>query len=252
MYDSWPGGEEDRRQGLRCWWVTSFTEIPKDALPTVLNPLARLASSPVIKAFLGSPVGSYDIRRAMDDSRVVWICPPGTGPTDRLLISLLVRDMLRAGLSRRDMREADRTPFRLYLDELISLDGAASSTLAEITEQLRKFSVRMHGMTQLLHRLSPDVRTALLQNASYLSTTAGSVEAIRHITSEWGSKSIRRRPPSSTTCISSPERRAPPRCGSTRRAGSAPPPCWTGSTGSTSPGTRPEAAAQPCLPPSPW
>ncbi|WP_433573714.1 ATP/GTP-binding protein [Streptomyces sp. CA-251247] len=168
------------------WWTTSFTEIPKDALPTVLNPLARLAASPVIKAFLGSPVGNYDIRRAMDDSHVVWICPPGTGPTDRLLVSLLVRDMLRAGLSRRDMREADRIPFRLYLDELISLDGAASSTLAEITEQLRKFKVRMHGMTQLLHRLSPEVRTALLQNASCLSTTAGAVDAIRHITGEWG------------------------------------------------------------------
>ncbi|MCX4515933.1 ATP/GTP-binding protein [Streptomyces sp. NBC_01619] len=168
------------------WWMTSFPEIPKDALPTVLNPLDRLAASPVIKAFLGSPTGSYDIRKAMDDSSVVWICPAGTGPTDRLLVSLLVRDMLRAGLSRRDTPERQRRPFRLYLDELISLDGAASTSLAEITEQLRKFRVRMHGMTQLLHRLSPDVRTALLQNASCLSTTAGSVEAIRHITNEWG------------------------------------------------------------------
>lgn len=97
-----------------------------------------------------------------------------------------MRDMLRAGLSRRDLPEKDRAPFRLYLDELISLDGAASTSLAEMTEQLRKFKVRMHGMTQLLHRLSGDVRTALLQNASCLSTTAGSVEAVRHITDEWG------------------------------------------------------------------
>lgn len=169
-----------------AWWTTSFTEIPKDALPTVLNPLDRLSSSPVIKAFLGQPVGSYDIREAMDDSHVVWICPAGTGPTDRLLVSLLVRDMLRAGLSRRDLPERRRAAFRLYLDELISLDGSASTSLAEITEQLRKFGVRMHGMTQLLHRLSGDVRTALLQNASCLSTTAGSVEAVRHITNEWG------------------------------------------------------------------
>ncbi|WLQ53901.1 ATP/GTP-binding protein (plasmid) [Streptomyces poriferorum] len=168
------------------WWATSFAEIPKDALPTVLNPLDRLAASPVIKAFLGQPTGSYDIRQAMDESKVVWICPAGTGPTDRLLVSLLVRDMLRAGLSRRDLPEKDRAPFRLYLDELISLDGAASTSLAEITEQLRKFKVRLHGMTQLLHRLSGDVRTALLQNASCLSTTAGSVEAVRYITDEWG------------------------------------------------------------------
>ncbi|MFD8078236.1 ATP/GTP-binding protein [Streptomyces sp. NPDC059718] len=168
------------------WWATSFPAIPADALPTVLNPIDRLAASPVIKAFLGSPVGSYDMRHAMDRSKVVWICPAGTGPTDRLLTSMIVRDMLRAGLSRRDVPERDRKAFRLYLDELISLDGAASSSLAEITEQLRKFGVRMHGMTQLLHRISPDVRTALLQNASSLSTTAGSVEAVRYITDEWG------------------------------------------------------------------
>jgi len=170
------------------WWITSFPEIPKEALPTVLNPLDRLATSPVIKAFLGNPTGNYNIRHAMDRSKIVWICPAGTGPTDRLLISLLVRDLLRAGLSRRDITERDRKPFRLYLDELISLDGAASSSLAEITEQLRKFAVRMHGMTQLLHRLSGDVRTTLLQNASCLSTTAGSVEAIRHITDQWGNQ----------------------------------------------------------------
>jgi hypothetical protein len=167
------------------WWHTSFAEIPKDALPTVLNPLDRLAASPVIRAFLGSPTGSYDIRTAMDTGAVVWICPAGTGPTDRLLVSLLVRDILRAGLSRRDTPADRRRPWRLYLDELISLDGAASGSLAEITEQLRKFGIRMHGMTQLLHRISPATRTALLQNASSLSTTAGSVEAIRHITDEW-------------------------------------------------------------------
>ncbi|MGW2841901.1 ATP/GTP-binding protein [Streptomyces sp. NPDC001493] len=172
--------------GAAAWWKTSFVEIPKDALPTVLNPLDRLTASPVIRAFLGQPVGSYDIRRAMDESAVVWVCPAGTGPTDRLLVSLLVRDLLRAGLSRRDLPERQRASFRAYLDELISLDGAASTSLAEITEQLRKFGVRMHGMTQLLHRISGNVRTALLQNASCLSTTAGSVEAVRHITNEWG------------------------------------------------------------------
>lgn len=42
-------------------------------------------------------------------------------------------------------------------------------------------------MTQLLHRLSPTTRAALLQNASCLSTTAGSVEAITPVTTQWAS-----------------------------------------------------------------
>ncbi|MGW1766498.1 ATP/GTP-binding protein [Streptomyces sp. NPDC002073] len=169
----------------RQWWTAGFPDIPKEGLLTVLNPLDRLASSPVVRAFLGCPVSGYDIRQAMDESHVVWMCPSGTGPTDRLLVSLMVYDFLRAGLSRRDTRERDRRAFRFYLDELISLDGAASTVLAEITEQLRKFGCRLHGITQLLHRLSATTRTALLQNASCLSTTAGSADAIAQITGEW-------------------------------------------------------------------
>ncbi|MFF4647295.1 ATP/GTP-binding protein [Streptomyces sp. NPDC001389] len=169
----------------RHWWTRSFPDFPREAVLTVLNPLERLGANPVVRAALGCPVGGYDIRRAMDEGRVLWICPPGTGPTDRLLISLMVHDFLRAGLSRRDLPEAKRRAFRFYLDELISLDQGSSTVLAEITEQLRKFGCRLHGMTQLMHRLSPATRSALLQNASCLSTTAGSAEAIAQITSQW-------------------------------------------------------------------
>lgn len=167
------------------WWTGSFPDLPRDALPTVLNPLERLGSSPVVRAFLGCPVSGYDIRHAMDQGQVLWICPPGTGPTDRLLISLFVHDFLRAGLSRRDLPEKARRSFRFYLDELISLDQQSSTVLAEITEQLRKFGCRLHGMTQLLHRLNPSTRAALIQNASCMSTTAGAVEAITQITAQW-------------------------------------------------------------------
>ncbi|MFD9338644.1 ATP/GTP-binding protein [Streptomyces sp. NPDC060028] len=172
--------EESRR-----WWTSIFPDLPKEALPTVLNPLERLGANPVVRAFLGCPVSGYDIRRAMDKGHVLWICPPGTGPTDRLLVSLIVRDFLRAGLSRRDLPEKKRRAFRFYLDELISLDQGSDTVLAEITEQLRKFGARLHGMTQLLNRLSPTTRAALLQNASCLSTTAGSIEAITQITNQW-------------------------------------------------------------------
>jgi hypothetical protein len=171
-----------------AWWRTSFATLPADALPVVLNPLDRLAADPTARAFLGNPVGAYNIRAAMDRRMVVWVCPAGDGPTDRLLVSLLMRDLLRAGLSRRDLPENRRVPFKAYLDELITLDGAASESLAAMLEQLRKFGVRLHGMTQLLQRLSDPVRASLLQNSSTLTTTAGSMAAIRHITGEWGER----------------------------------------------------------------
>ncbi|MFJ3229136.1 ATP/GTP-binding protein [Streptomyces sp. NPDC086783] len=170
----------------RSWWQTVFPTLPPDACAVVLNPMVRLSANPVTRAFLGQPVGVYDIRAAMDSRRVLWVCPGGSGPTDRLLTALLARDLLRAVRSRRDLPEDERVPFRPYFDELITLTGSAPETIAAMFEDFRKYKVHVHGMTQLLARLPSPVRLSLMQNASTLATTAGSVSAIEPVTAEWG------------------------------------------------------------------
>ncbi|MEU5225298.1 ATP/GTP-binding protein [Streptomyces toyocaensis] len=170
----------------RSWWQTVFPTLPPDAFAVVLNPIARLAANPVTRAFLGQPAGVYNIRAAMDNRMIVWVCPGGNGPTDRLITALLARDLLRAVRSRRDTPEAQRTPFRAYFDELITLTGAAPETIAAMFEDFRKYKVHVHGMTQLLARLPNPVRLSLVQNASTLATTAGSQSAVAPITAEWG------------------------------------------------------------------
>ncbi|WP_329600206.1 ATP/GTP-binding protein [Streptomyces pseudovenezuelae] len=170
----------------RSWWQAVFPTLPTDAFAVVLNPIARLAANPVTRAFLGQPVGVYNIRAAMDSNMIVWVCPGGNGPTDRLLTALLARDLLRAARSRRDTPEEKRVPFRPYFDELITLTGAAPETIASMFEDLRKYRCHIHGMTQLLARLPSAVRLSLVQNASTLATTAGSKSAIAPITAEWG------------------------------------------------------------------
>ncbi|MGW1269788.1 ATP/GTP-binding protein [Streptomyces sp. NPDC002491] len=170
----------------RSWWQTTFPTLPPDSFAVVLNPIARLAANPVTRAFLGQPAGIYNIRAAMDSKMIVWVCPGGNGPTDRLITALLARDLLRAGRSRRDTPEAQRAPFRPYFDELITLTGAAPETIAAMFEDFRKYRVHVHGMTQLLARLPAPVRLSLIQNASTLASTAGSQSAIAAITAEWG------------------------------------------------------------------
>ncbi|MGW0770758.1 ATP/GTP-binding protein [Streptomyces sp. NPDC002676] len=172
----------------RSWWRTVFPTLPIDAFAVVLNPIARLASNPVTRAFLGQPAGVYNIRAAMDSRMIVWVCPGGNGPTDRLITALLARDLLRAVRSRRDTAEDRRVPFRPYFDELITLTGAAPETIAAMFEDFRKYRVHVHGMTQLLARLPIPVRLSLVQNASTLASTAGSQSAIAPITAEWGDR----------------------------------------------------------------
>ncbi|MET7575311.1 ATP/GTP-binding protein [Streptomyces sp. NPDC005492] len=172
----------------RSWWRTVFPTLPADAFGVVLNPIARLSANPVTRAFLGQPAGVYNIRAAMDSRMIVWVCPGGNGPTDRLITALLARDLLRAVRSRRDTPEAQRVPFRPYFDELITLTGAAPETIASMFEDFRKYRVHVHGMTQLLARLPIPVRLSLVQNASTLASTAGSQSAIAPVTAEWGDR----------------------------------------------------------------
>ncbi|MEU3281412.1 ATP/GTP-binding protein [Streptomyces antibioticus] len=169
-----------------AWWQSVFPALPPDAFAVILNPIARLAANPITRAFLGQSDGVYNIRAAMDSQMIVWVCPGGNGPTDRLLTALVARDLLRAARSRRDTPEAKRVPFRPYFDELITLTGAAPETIAAMFEDLRKYRCHVHGMTQLLSRLPTPVRLSLVQNASTLATTAGSKSAIAPITAEWG------------------------------------------------------------------
>ncbi|MEU9522828.1 ATP/GTP-binding protein [Streptomyces sp. NPDC048224] len=170
----------------RAWWRVVVPTLPPDAFAVVLNPMARLAANPVTRAFLGQAAGVYNIRAAMDSKMIVWVCPGGNGPTDRLITALLARDLLRAVRSRRDVPEARRVPFRAYFDELITLTGAAPETIASMFEDFRKYRVHVHGMTQLLARLPAPVRLSLVQNASTLASTAGSQSAIAPVTTEWG------------------------------------------------------------------
>ncbi|MCQ4214585.1 type IV secretory system conjugative DNA transfer family protein, partial [Streptomyces longispororuber] len=170
------------------WWQTVFPTLPYDAFGIILNPLARLAANPVYHAFLGQPHSHFDLRTAMDTRHIIWICTAGNSPTDRLVSSLIAHELLRAGRSRRDTPTSRRVPFRAYLDELITIAGSAPESLAAMFEDLRKYQVRIHGMTQALSRLPQPVRDALLQNSSTLATTTGSRKVITAITTEWGNK----------------------------------------------------------------
>jgi hypothetical protein len=171
---------------LQSFWRNSFPKYPAEAAPVVTNIIERLDSSDALKAFLGSPVSTYDIRQAMDEGKVVFVCPEGSGDTDRIISCLLIYDLFRAGLSRRDTPPENRRPFWTFIDELTAVDGASKGHLAAITEQLRKYMVRLLAMTQMMQRLTLTTRAGLLQNLSILSTTAADVEEASLVTKRWG------------------------------------------------------------------
>lgn len=88
-------------QRARDYWEKTFPTLAKDSVPTVTYAIDRIDTSQSLQAFFGSPRSGYDIRSAMDESKVVFLCPSGS-ESDALVSCLLIHDLHRAGLSRQD------------------------------------------------------------------------------------------------------------------------------------------------------
>ncbi|MFJ9855327.1 ATP/GTP-binding protein [Streptomyces sp. NPDC101150] len=164
------------------FWRKSFPDMEGSARNPVTNALYRMDNSLSLKAFLGSPRSAYDVRRAMDERQVVFVCPSGTGESDDLVTALLLFDLFRAGMSRIDTAVEDLASFWTWADELTAVDGSSHGHIAKILEQLRKFEVRFMGMTQMAMRLSNETRAALMQNQSLLSATAADYDEAGFVT----------------------------------------------------------------------
>ncbi|MER6610787.1 ATP/GTP-binding protein [Streptomyces sp. NPDC000927] len=188
---TWLTDEEWREQLLpklpmrvRDYWTKTFPRLAGDAVPTVTYAIDRLDTSQPLQAFFGSPRSAYDVRAAMDTSRVVFVCPSGS-ESDALVSCLLIHDLHRAGLSRQDTPRGRRKTFWAWGDELTALDSSSKGFLAAIAEQLRKYEVRFIGMTQMVLRLSAITRQSLLQNQSLLSTCAADFDEAAFVARRW-------------------------------------------------------------------
>ncbi|WP_406426683.1 hypothetical protein [Streptomyces sp. NBC_00147] len=161
---------------LQQFWRTTFPKYEGSAVPVVTQAIEQLATSTSLRAFLGQPQSTYDVRRAMDERQIVLLRCSGTGSGDQIITSLLLFDLFRAGHSREDADPELLATLFAFADELKAIDGAARGYIAAILEQLRKYEVRLMAMTQMAMRLSEETRIALMQNQSLLSAAAADTD----------------------------------------------------------------------------
>jgi type IV secretory pathway TraG/TraD family ATPase VirD4 len=132
------------------------------------NKLGALLTDPRLRAILTGKRSTFDVRRIMDDGKVLLVNLSkgeiGEGPST-LLGSLLVSAITQAALERAELPEAARRPFWLYLDEFQSFSTLA---LATMLSELRKYKVGATVAHQYLSQLDPQVRDAALSNAGTL------------------------------------------------------------------------------------
>jgi type IV secretory pathway TraG/TraD family ATPase VirD4 len=165
-----------RNAAMRCWnpqvrdfWLNEFENYPKtfrlEAIAPIQNKVGAFLSNPVLRNILVQPRSSFDLRRIMDDGKILLVnLAKGRIGEDTagLLGSLLVSRIGLAGLSRADTPEDNRRDFHVYLDEF---QNFTTLSLATMLSELRKYRVNLVLAHQYLSQVDPEVRDAILGNA---------------------------------------------------------------------------------------
>ncbi len=168
------------------FWTDRFPLLAADAITPITNMVDRLRSATPIAAFLGQSRSTFEWRRAMDERRIVLVCPGAGGTRERVMANLIAFGLLHAGRSRANIPPAARRLFYPFFDEAQAYDGGASDSLAGLVEQCPKFAIRPTFLNQNPERLSPTTLNALTTNRSHALVSGLNSHAAALLTKEWG------------------------------------------------------------------
>lgn len=154
---------------VRAYWRTEFAAYDDrqraEAISPVQNKIGILLSNPSIRAILGQPSSTIDIRHIMDSGRVLVVNLSkgrmGAEPS-HLLGALLIAAFGQAAEARQDTPEDDRQDFTLYCDEF---QNFATDSFASILSEARKWRLSLVAANQHVSQLPENIRNSIFGNA---------------------------------------------------------------------------------------
>ncbi|MDQ5969162.1 MAG: hypothetical protein QG579_319 [Patescibacteria group bacterium] len=162
---------------VKAFWVEEFGKYTEkfaaEATPAIQNKVGQFTSNPLVRNLIGQPESSFDIRKFMDEKKILIINMSkglvGEGNAN-LLGSMLITKIYLAAMSRADKSEAElaKLPnFYLYVDEFQSF---ANKSFADILSEARKYKLNLTIAHQYVEQMEEEVRNAVFGNAGTMIT----------------------------------------------------------------------------------
>ena len=156
---------------VKAFWTEEFAgytdRFAAEALPAIQNKVGQFTGNPLIRNIIGQPHSSFDIRKIMDEKKILImnLSKGLVGETNaNLLGSMLTTRIYLGAMSRADLPlEQMRTMpnFYFYVDEFQSF---ANSTFANILSEARKYHLNLIIAHQYIEQMEEDVRNAVFGN----------------------------------------------------------------------------------------
>jgi type IV secretory pathway TraG/TraD family ATPase VirD4 len=154
---------------VRSFWIDEFANFNQrytsEAIAPVQNKIGTLLTDPALRNILGQTRSTIDLRRAMDEEKVVILnLSKGLlGDTTTFLLgALFTTAFMQAATARADTPEEQRIDFTLYADEF---QHFATESFATILSEARKYRLSLVLAHQFLGQLPDIVRQAVIGNA---------------------------------------------------------------------------------------
>ena len=170
---------------VKAFWEDEYAKysdkFATEATAAIQNKVGQFVSNPLIRNIIGQPKSSFDVRKIMDEKKImiVNLSKGRVGDANaNLLGSMLITKIYLAAMSRADVSrsELSRLPnFYLYVDEFQSF---ANESFAEILSEARKYKLNLTIAHQYVEQMTDEVRAAVFGNVgTFVSFRVGAIDA---------------------------------------------------------------------------
>jgi len=147
------------------YWSSAWP--PRDHTSPLINRMTNFTENPSLRTILGHTHPILNLRKAMDERKIVLVSLPGKSEITRIYGSLLVSRFQQAALSRAEdnIPKNERVPFCLFVDEF---EEFQTSSFAEILEAAGGLKLFLTVGNQHIFQLTDEIRHSILGNVGTL------------------------------------------------------------------------------------
>ncbi|HLC63963.1 MAG TPA: type IV secretion system DNA-binding domain-containing protein [Patescibacteria group bacterium] len=153
---------------IKAFWIEEYSKYPDrfqaEAIAPIQNKVGRFLSSSMMRNIVGQVKSSIDLRRIMDDKKILLLnLSKGRIGEDNsaLLGAMIITKIQLAAMSRVEIPEAAREDFYLYVDEF---QNFATESFANILSEARKYRLNLIMAHQYIEQLGDTTRAAVFGN----------------------------------------------------------------------------------------
>jgi len=156
------------QEAVRAFWQTEFEKyspwLRSEAIAPILNKMGHFLTNNPLRNVVGQKDNTFSLRKVMDEGKILIAnLSKGAIGEDNcaLLGAMLVTQIQLAALSRANIKEHERRPFYLYVDEVHNF---LTQSFADVLSESRKYGMNLVLAHQFTSQLQEETRNAIFGN----------------------------------------------------------------------------------------